>query len=33
MKARLRKGVSLGGLRIEDRDALHDRDREFPEAK
>lgn len=33
MKARLREGVSLGGLRIEDRDALHDRDRELPEAK
>ena len=33
MKARLREGVSLGGLRIEDRDALHDRDHEFPEAK
>ena len=33
MKARLRVGVPLGGLRIEDRDALHDRDEEFPEAK
>ena len=39
MKARLREGASLGGLRIEDRDALHDRDalrdrdRESPEAK
>lgn len=29
MKARLREGVSLGGLRIEDRDALHDRDDHF----
>ena len=31
MMARLHKGVPLGGLRIEDRDALHDRDRDSPE--
>ena len=33
MKARLRKGAPLGGLRIEDRDALHDRDQGFPSAE
>ena len=33
MKARLRQGAPLGGLRIEDRDALHDRDDEVPAAK
>lgn len=33
MKARLREGAPLGGLRIEDRDALHDRDQELPEAR
>lgn len=30
MKIRLREGASLGGLRIEDRDALHDRHEASP---
>ena len=33
MKARLREGAPLGGLRIEDRGALHDREGEFPAAE
>ncbi len=33
MKARLREGAPLGGLRIEDRDALHDRHDEFSAAE